>query len=485
MFTRSLGQGSFRLAGRSRRSAEVAGWLFLFGVSGTLYLMATANNTKVWIPIFAGSLFLVVLLGTLWDWMIIRRPPLNARTVILCGVLFWLLLDPLLVPQGLDDFSPEVVLRALFYAAIFLGAVWVGYLIKPFRFVTRLFSRVPGETNDDRVFLVTVGLYLVGVVPLITAASSITELWRLLLAGYSPDVDVGWRRGMLGDRQDFLRSVARLLQLTIPFLATYLITRRLSAWKKVLLALMSFSLLLVIFFSGERRILALVVLGPLGYVFFYTPTKTLKKWAPAFLVLLLLLFWLMQAQVQFRSAGFYDFDAAKVESNPLDMHRDNNFYWFTMAVDTMPATYEYTHEWIFLHVFTHPIPRFVWPEKPYSTGFPFVQWEDIGASLSISVVGELYISQGVFGIVIGGLIYGWIARHWDSLRPFMNGGRTTGLIYSIGLTLLLIGVRSFGDIVLNWYIMAVVILVLRYLGLRRTRSHSVIWATENDTRVSV
>ena len=193
----------------------------------------------------------------------------------------------------------------------------------------------------------------------------------------------------------------------------------------------------------------------------------------------------MQAQVQFRSAGFYEFDAAKVESNLLEMHRDNNFYWFSMAVDTMPSTYEYTHEWIFLQIFTHPIPRFLWPEKPYSTGFPFVQWEDVGASLSISVIGELYVSQGIFGIILGGLIYGWLARHWDSLRQFIRKGSATGLIYSLGLTLLLIGVRSFGDIVLNWYILALLIIVLRYLGLRRqVRTRSVIWPVD-EGRTSV
>ena len=465
---------------RSGHGAEIAGWLFLFGISAAIYLVASTNNTWIWVPIFAGSLFMVVALGILWDRVILRQPLLNARTVILCGVLYWLLLDPLVMRSGTDDFSPQVVLRALLYAAVFLVAVWFGYLVtRPLRLVTRFFSRIPNATNDDIVFIVTVAIYLISVVPLVTATNSSSDLWRLLLAGYSNDVDVAWRRGMLGGSQDFLRSIARLLQLTIPFLGTYLITRRLAIWKKAVVAIMSLSLFLVIFFSGERRILALIVLGPLGYAFFSTPSRTLKKWAPAFVLLLLLLFWMMQAQVQFRSAGFYEFDAAKVESNLLEMHRDNNFYWFSMAVDTMPSTYEYTHEWIFLQIFTHPIPRFLWPEKPYSTGFPFVQWEDVGASLSISVIGELYVSQGIFGIILGGLIYGWLARHWDSLRQFIRKGSATGLIYSLGLTLLLIGVRSFGDIVVNWYIMAIVIVVLQSVGVRRQeRAHLVAWPVD-------
>lgn len=472
---------------RSRRGAEIAGWLFLFGLSGTMYLFSVASNTWFWVQMFAGLLFLMIGLGILWDWMVVRRPPLNARNVILCGVLFWLLLDPLLMREGLDDFSPAIVLKALLYAAIFLIAVWVGYLVRPFVTVSRFFSRIPHDTNDDLMFLVTVAIFLIGIVPLITAATSVTELWRLLLAGYSPDVEVGWRRGMLGDRQDFYKSIARLFQLTIPFLGTYLLRRPLSAWKKGLLILMMSSLFIIIFFSGERRIFALIVLGPLFYIFFATSTKALKKWSMLFLASVLILFWLMQAQVQFRSAGFYDFDATAVKSNPLEMHRDNNFYWFATAVDTMPNMYEFTNEWVFLQIFTHPIPRFLWPEKPYSTGLPFVQWEETGASLSISVVGELYVGQGILGIIIGGLIYGWLARHWDELRRYLSGDSASGLVYALGLTLLLIGVRSFGDIVLNWYVLAQVVLVLRFLGRRRRdRSTPMIWlSAAGRSKVSI
>jgi oligosaccharide repeat unit polymerase len=455
---------------RVRRGAEIAGWLFLFVLAGAVYLFATSGKSWIWVPIFTSSLFLVVGLGTLWDRMMIRRPLLNSRTVVLCGVLFWLLLDPLLMREGVDDFAPDVVLTALLYAGGFLVAVWLGYLIRPIPMVKRFFSSTPEQTNDNLLFAVTVAIYLISTVPLITAASSIGDLWRLLLAGYSRDVDVAWRRGMLGDQQAFFKSIARLLQLSIPFLGTYLISRKLVAWKKILLGSMILSLLMVTFFSGERRVFAFVVLGPLSYLFFTTPIRVLKRRLPIFLGLMLLLFWMMQAQVQFRSGGFYNFDATAVESNPLEMHRDNNFYWFATAVNTMPNMYEFTNEWIFLQVFTHPVPRFLWPGKPYSAGFPFVQWEEIGASLSISVVGELYISQGIFGIVFGGLVYGWLARNWDEFLPYLGKRNASGLIYSLGLTLLLIGVRSFGDIVLNWYVLALVILLVRNLGVKRLRA---------------
>ncbi len=462
----------------SRQGAETAGWFFLFGFCGGVYFFATANPSWVWVSLFSASLFLLVTLGIFWEWAIFRRSPINARNVVLCGVLFWLLLDPLLLRTGIDDFAPALIIKALLYAGLFTLAVWIGHLIRPLSTVSRFFSKTRVETNDNLLFFCTAAIYLVSVLPLIMTANGVADLWRLLLAGYTPDVDVGWRRGMLGDQQDFLKSVSRLLQLTIPFLGTYLLRRKLLLWQKILLALMMLSLFITIFLSGERRVFALIVLGPLVYVFFGTSRGTRKKSLPIFAALLLVLFWLMQAQVQFRSGGFYNFDAAAVESNPLEMHRDNNFYWFATAVDNMPGTYDFTNEWIFLQLLTHPVPRFLWPGKPYTTGFPFIQWEEAGSTLSISVVGELYVSQGLLGIVVGGLVYGWLARHWDELRKYLRSGNASGLIYSTGLALLLIAVRSFGDLVLNWYVLALVIILLRCLRVRpHARRVGNFWAT--------
>jgi oligosaccharide repeat unit polymerase len=454
------------------RTAEIAGWLFLFGVGGMVYWAAQTNGTWIWVSAFVATIFLVITLGTLWEWLLTRRSPVNARNAIFIGVLFWLLLDPLVMREGIDEFSPEVVLRALLYAGIFLAALCVGYIVPAYPGVKRFFSHMPANTNDNRGFWLTFAIYLCGVIPFVyIAGGSLTEFSRLLLAGYSPDVEVGWRRGMLGDEQAFLKSFARLLHLTVPFLGTYLVRRPLAVWKKVLLAMMTASLWMLIFFSGERRVLAFIVLGPLLYVFFITTKKTRKKWAPVFVVAVLALFWAMQAQVQFRAGGFYDFNASVIETNPIEMHRDNNFYWFATAVNTMPSAYNFTDEWVFVQVFTHPIPRFLWPGKPYSSGFPFVQWEEMGASLTISVVGELYVGQGVLGILVGGLIYGWIAKCWDQLLGFLDKGYQINLIYSLGLTLLLLSVRSFGDLVVNWYVLVIVVLALRYVGLRRKSNH--------------
>ncbi|MEP6913192.1 MAG: O-antigen polymerase [bacterium] len=456
---------------RSGILIEIAGWLFLFAGAGILYLVAQNGNSFIHVQAFAGCLFLVVIAGIAWEWLIAGKTPLNSRNAVLLGVLFWVLFDPLLMRQGLEEFSPDVLLRTLLYTLVFIVAVWLAYLMPPYRGIARFFLRMKLDSNHERIFWLVLTIYALAIVPVLVASGGgLTELWRSLLAGYSPDIDTGMRRGMLGDQQGFLQSVARLLQLAVPFLGITIIRARVAIWKRWVVLFMMLSLISIIFFSGERRVLALIVLGPALYLYLSLTEPAKKKWRLAFLAAALGLFWLMQAQVQFRSEGFYDFDAGVVETNPVEMHRDNNFYWFTTAVDTMPDTYNFTGEWIFAQVLVHPVPRFLWPGKPYTVGLPFVRWEDIGASLSISVIGELYVSQGLWGIILGGLVYGWLARNWDQLRQYMQSANMITVIYCLGLTLLLIGVRSFGDIVVNWYILGVVIFGSGYWGLFRGRS---------------
>jgi len=109
---------------RTNRTAEVAGWLFLFGAAGIVYFFAQANNTWPWVKAFVAALFLVVILGIGWEWVLSRRSPANSRNAILAGVLFWLLLDPLVWREGIDEFSPDVIVRALLYAGIFIAAIY-------------------------------------------------------------------------------------------------------------------------------------------------------------------------------------------------------------------------------------------------------------------------------------------------------------------------------------------------------------------------
>jgi hypothetical protein len=443
---------------------ELALWLFMFSGIVALFIFAQFDSSWEIIRGFVISIFVAVIIIILFDWIIHKRSILNSRNIILAGVLFWILLDPLLMRKGIDEFLPEVVLLALFYVVVFIGAVLVGYSIPPYRGILRFFSRFGDVQKHTAFFSTFFVIYIISVIPIIIIShGSIDYFWRLLLAGYSPDVELGWRRGMLGDERDFLISLADLIQLSIPFLGVWILRKghysRVQKWTATIMVV---TVLMLVYFSGSRRIFAFVILGPLFYIYLSFLPKMRRRWMVAFLAVQMFLLWLMQSQVQFRAYGFYEFDPRVVEVNIIQMQRDNNFYWLAMAVDLIPKVCDFTGEWFFIQLFIHPIPRFLWPEKPFTTGLPFISWSEAGATLSTSVVGDLYIAQGVLGIILGGLFYGWAARTWDQLQHLAVKGNILTVIYCLGLALLLLGIRSFWDIIVMWYVLGLVVLVAYY-----------------------
>lgn len=444
---------------------EFALWLFIFSGIAALFIFAQFDSSWSIVRVFAISIFVAVITIILFDWIIHKRSVLNSRNIILGGVLFWILLDPLLMREGIDEFLPEVVLWALFYVVVFIGAVLVGYSIPPYRGILRFFSRFGDVQKHTALLLTFFIIYIISIIPLIILSrGSIDYFWRLLLAGYSPQVELGWRRGMLGDERDFLISLISLIRLSIPFFGVWILRKGHYSWvQKWTVTIMVVSVLMFVYFSGSRRIFAFVMIGPLFYIYLSFLPKMRRRWIIAFLAVPMFLLWLMQSQAQFRAIGFYEFNPNVIEINPIQMHRDNNFYWLLMAVDLIPKDYDFTGEWFFLQLFIHPIPRFLWPGKPFTAGLPFISWSEAGSTLSTSVVGDLYIAQGVFGIILGGLFYGWAARTWDQLQPLAVKGNIITVIYCLGLALLLLGIRSFWDIVSSWYVLGLVVLVAYYI----------------------
>jgi hypothetical protein len=70
-----------------------------------------------------------------------------------------------------------------------------------------------------------------------------------------------------------------------------------------------------------------------------------------------------------------------------------------------------------------------------------------GLTLSISVVGELFMAGGLLAVLLGGLLYGWIAGCLTSLVS-RTPGHASLLVFSLGALALFVGVRSMIELVL-------------------------------------
>src|SRR5438552_5696765 len=121
------------------------------------------------------------------------------RNFIYVAVLFWVLLDPLQLREGIENFRHSVVAETLLYVAVFLATVSLGYQFPPSRKLANTFARISEPQNGAQAFRAAIVAYLIGAAPILYySGGSLDNFLQTLLAGYDWDVDPGWRRGALG-----------------------------------------------------------------------------------------------------------------------------------------------------------------------------------------------------------------------------------------------------------------------------------------------
>ena len=113
----------------------------------------------------------------------------------------------------------------------------------------------------------------------------------------------------------------------------------------------------------------------------------------------------------------FDFDLQK---SSLGDHLDfANFEFLNYVIGKVPdvsGTYSYFTQ--YLGLFTQPIPRMLWPDKPVGSPIVLVNLDAYGrfVGLSTSLVGDGWISLGYLGAMITtgavGAFYGWLYRRF-------------------------------------------------------------------------
>jgi oligosaccharide repeat unit polymerase len=128
-----------------------------------------------------------------------------------------------------------------------------------------------------------------------------------------------------------------------------------------------------------------------------------------------------EAAIRFIQTGEFGFTFDFATSS-FGAHPDfANFDFLTYVVGKVPeasGTYSYFTQ--YLGIFTQPIPRFLWPEKPVGSPLLWVNLEAYGhfASRTTSLVGDGWISLGYAGVIITtafvGYFYGSMFKRFCS-----------------------------------------------------------------------
>lgn len=441
--------------------------LFSWGIVLGFVTLGTFGIVEFTAPALAGLFFAAFGAIIFVKWA--SGSPLlrDMRIFIYIGVLFWILLDPLQMREGIAEFPNRVIAETLSYVAVFLVMVSLGYQVSPWRGLGKLFERMEDPSDSTRAFFALAVLYAIGTIPIVYyAEGSLDTFLETLLAGYNWDTAPGWRRGALGSAADYFFSACFLIYNATPFLALWLLRRAsLHPFVKVCLLWVILSVPIFYFFSGSRRLFAFMILGMMFYFYTSLPSNRRAKWRILLLPIPFLLLLAMQFQVAFRAMGFFDADISAVDLSIDKLHRDNIFFWFLNAVDTMPTLYPFTGEIILSDLLLHPIPRFLWPDKPVALGYPFVDFEREGATLAISVIGQFYVAQGPLGVILVGLLFGWAARNWDQMiRNAPEGSIRSLIYYTAGVLFFVVGIRNFGEIVTQWYTIGILVLTTYLIG---------------------
>lgn len=351
--------------------------------------------------------------------------------------------------DGYEYIAPEFRMTTIFWASLFqlivnlLYTYWIRSLtIKSVRFYS-FFTKI--DFKPKTYIVTTFVMFAIPLVCFYIFYGSGEILWKALTAGRSGGGGTGLIiRDAKGGTSSYMLPFVWIWQLT-PLLSSvaYINGRKLFPMGSKIALSMGLLVIFVFFLGGTRSALMQVAAPSLFYLFYYNWDKGLKFWLVAG-SLFFVAIGIMELQVRFRG-NLLDVlvDPTAAAKNrglksvtTFDMtesHRDNNFYILGLMVKSYPAKYKFEGFNDFFAVILNPIPRAIWPSKPllggakeYSTLRAYIANGPLKmgtTSLTSTVIGNAYLSQGFWGIVVFASVYAAILAWFEGLMFYANRER--------------------------------------------------------------
>lgn len=205
--------------------------------------------------------------------------------------------------------------------------------------------------------------------------------------------------------------------------------------KRLFLFFLVIFVIFITFLGGSRGALMFVAAPAIITFFVWKKNKSFLFWIGVFVVGVSII-GVMELQKRFRG------NLLDVISNPseaaqlkgyesittfdiTDSHRDNNMYLFALTVENVPYRSDFEGFDQFFVSILNPVPRAIWKSKPILRGGGGVEnipsYLNSGSvtlgtnNLTISVVGEAYLADGIFGIFVFAIFYSGLLYLLDRL----------------------------------------------------------------------
>ena len=410
--------------------------------------------------LFTLSLCLVPGLAALRDPKSIFR----AEHILVMAPVYWLLLDPLQGRFEMVGMRREEIERTFIAIALFVSGAWVAFLQRPRR--APKFIRLTTRAELATQLYFSIGVLAFALAFLKYAIPSGFDLVAMSQALAGGRWEGAWNRGALGGTDAFLDHLSYFAYLLPPL--TVLLARRLGWANPRALSLGIGALIMAVFLlhDGGRRLVG-VFFGSGGVVWFLGQPKVRLTTVLGLGLFVLGLLFTFERMLDNRDVGvlaMFD-ENLTPEREPNDtgvlIRVDDNFLRLAQTTAIFPDLHPYTTWRYVLWVAVRPVPRLFWPGKPVNPGFDLPEFVGVtGASLSSSVIGELFMAGGFIAVAFGGWFYGKLAR---SLSHFLSEASTSSalLIYGIGLFALFAGMRSMIELVLTSYVILAWVALVR------------------------
>jgi oligosaccharide repeat unit polymerase len=410
----------------------------------------------------------------------LRNPKalLRGEALLALAPIYWLLLDLLQGVYPMDGIAPDEIRQAFVAIGLFVVMVWLGAARRSWRIPNVLVRSVSQEFSVRMNFALALACFFLGMLNFaIPCNFNVFEMAHYL---GQERWAAPWGRGQLGGWDAFLDHLQYFGYL-LPIL-TVVIGRRvgLRNLRTIVCTAMSIVMTLFLAQSGSRRVIG-VVAGMALVLWILDQQRLRLKHLITTAVAVVAVLLALQIMLEYRNVGLSALVGngetavtgyQKTQMLEEDYLRvDDNFYRLCQIIQLIPNTHPFVyHEYLF-YVLVRPVPRVFWPDKPIDPGFDLPNALGVqGVSYSYSVIGELYMSLGLFGIALGGWFYGRISAF---ARGLLSHSTTQGalVIYSIIVMALFSGMRSILELILvSYVVLAWVGLSQLFLKLRRAKA---------------
>ena len=349
-----------------------------------------------------------------------RQMPVHmGYLMMLFGIAYWYVLPGigyiLSSDRNLGDrYNRTVSREAVVATSFYIGAFMLVSVVSYWAIYPRIkdwFYRKPLRAVPIRLPLILLSLFILGLLPYLIFTDSISQIIQHLLAART--TTRGWKsEGALGDHKSavYYFCVSGFVAAG-GFAGTWgLFVQRTGFARRMLIGMFVFTAIVMYFDGGTRSWIALVILPTI----LLWGTKVLRGRITTSRLLLALLI-ISSVQLAFevaRASRMRGWSTERLTTIDYTQRKfDNDFIKdLAMSVELVPEKHDFFREGDLVAFVSHPIPRFLWRDKPIS---PILLYYNDAVHAGLlnkkgnklpSHLGQFYMSCGLLGIVLAGIV---------------------------------------------------------------------------------